>query len=443
MISKDKILEILNDWNFWNKEIETGIERKEYLEKMERYYKMDQVISLVGIRRSGKSTLMLQFAKKLIEEKGISKNNILYVNFEDSRFLGEYSLDLLNNIYEIYLENLMPEARSTIFLDEVQNIEGWEKFVRSLNERKFAKIFVSGSNSHLLSSEFSTVLTGRQLPLIIYPLFFEEFLLFNKIEIIDKLDLINKKIKIKKAFDEYLEFGGMPKQVFLKNSDDKFLLLRNYFEDILSRDLIHRFKIRQTEKIKTLAKFYFSNSSSLISFNGISKFLKIPLSTIERFSEYLTYPFLIYFINKFSFSLKEQTVNPRKIYISDLGLRNAVSFDFSGNKGKLLENLVFLHLLKLDKEIYYYKTKNNLEVDFLLKEKQKIKSLIQVCLTLKDFKTKDREINALVKAMQELKLEQGLILTQDEEEMIEVEGKKIEVMPVYKWLLEKNSNLSI
>ncbi|MBU4338608.1 ATP-binding protein [Patescibacteria group bacterium] len=437
MISKDKILEILNDWNFWNKEIETGLERKEYLEKMERYYKMDLVISLVGIRRSGKSTLMLQFAKKLIEEKGISKNNILYVNFEDSRFLGEYSLDLLNNIYEIYLENLTPEIKPIIFLDEAQNIEGWEKFVRSLNERKEAKIFVSGSNSHLLSSEFSTVLTGRQLPLIIYPLSFEEFLLFNKIEITGKLDLINKQARVKKAFEEYLEFGGMPKQVFLKNSDDKFLLLRNYFEDILSRDLIYRFKIRQTEKLKTLAKFYFSNESSLISFNGIAKFLKMPLSTIERFSEYLTYPYLIYFVSKFSFSLKEQAVNPRKVYISDLGLRNAVSFDFSENKGKLLENLVFLHLLKTGKEIYYYKTKNNLEVDFLLKEKQKIKSLIQVCLTLKDFKTKDREIDSLVKAMQELELKEGLILTKDEEDAIEVDGKKIKVMPVYKWLLEK------
>jgi len=439
MISRDKILEILNDWNFWNKEIETGVERKEYLEKMERYYKMDQIISLVGIRRSGKSTLMLQFAKKLIEEKGVSKSNILYVNFEDSRFLGEYSLDLLNNIYEIYLENLAPDKKPTIFFDEVQNIGGWEKFARSLNERKAAKIFVSGSNSYLLSSEFSAVLTGRQLPLTIYPLSFEEFLSFSKIEIIDKLDLINKKAKIKKAFEEYLNFGGMPKQVFFKNSDDKFLLLRNYFEDILNRDIINRFKIRQTEKLKTLAKFYFSNESSLISFNRIAKFLKIPLSTVERFSEYLTYPYLIYFVSKFSFSLKEQSVNPRKIYISDLGLRNAVSFDISENKGKLLENLVFLRLLKTEEEIYYYKTKNNLEVDFLLKKKQKIESLIQVCLTLKDFKTKDREISALVKSMQELKLKQALILTEDEEDIIEIDGKEIKAMPVYKWLLEENN----
>jgi len=141
----------------------------------------------------------------------------------------------------------------------------------------------------------------------------------------------------------------------------------------------------------------------------------------------------------FLFLFKEQEVNPRKIYVSDLGLRNAISFDLSENKGRLLENLVFLHLLKTKEEIYYYKTKNNLEVDFLLKEKQKIKSLIQVCLTLKDFKTKDREIDALVKAMRELKLKQALILTKDEEDIIETDNKEIKAIPVYKWLLEKSN----
>jgi len=229
----------------------------------------------------------------------------------------------------------------------------------------------------------------------------------------------------------------MPKQALLKNSDDKFLLLRNYFEDILNRDLINRFKIRKTEKLKTLAKFYFSNSSSLVSYNKVAKFLKIPLNTVERFSEYLTYPYLVYFVNKFSYSLKEQSVNPRKIYISDLGLKNAVSFDFSENKGQLLENLVFLRLLKTEKEIYYYKTKNNLEVDFLVKKKQKVELLIQVCLTLKDFKTRDREIEALVKAMRELKLRRGIIITEDEEDEIKIDGKKIKAVPAYQWLLKK------
>ncbi|MFH1187441.1 MAG: ATP-binding protein, partial [bacterium] len=366
----------------------------------------------------------------------VSKNNILYINFEDSRFLGEYSMEMLNNIYEVYLENLSPSEKPTIFLDEIQNIQGWEKFVRSLNERKEAKIFVSGSNAQLLSSEFSTALTGRQLVLMVYPLSFEEFLSFKNIKIENRLDLVSKKIEIKKSFEEYFEFGGMPKQALLQNRDDKFLFLRNYFDDILNRDLINHFKIRQTEKLKTLAKFYFSNTSSLISYNKAAKFLKMPINTIERFSEYLTYPYLIYFVNKFSYSLKEQSVNPRKIYASDVGLRNAISFDFSKNKGKLLENLVFLHLLKTEEEIYYYKTKDNLEVDFLIKAKQNIKSLIQVCLTLKDFGTKEREVKALSKAMQELKINEALILTEDEEDVIQIDKKTIKVIPAYRWMLE-------
>lgn len=435
MINENKMLEILNDWNFWKQEKDTGIKREEYLKKLDQGYKMDLVVSLVGIRRSGKSTLMLQFAKELIERKRISKNNILYINFEDSRFLGEYSLDLLNNIYEVYLANLTPNKKPIIFLDEIQNIKGWEKFVGSLYERKKAKIFVSGSNSNLLNSEFSTVLTGRQLTLTIYPLTFAEFLLFNNIKVVNKLDLVNNKLKIKKALAEYLKFGGMPKSALLKNDEDKVLLLRNYFEDILNRDIVSRFKIRQIEKLKILTKFYFSNISSLISYNRVAKFLKIPLSTVERFSEYLTYPFFVYFVNKFSFSLKEQSVNPKKVYVSDLGLRNAVSFNISENKGKLLENLVFLHLLKKQQKIYYYRTKNNLKVDFLIKENQKIKSLIQVCLTLKDFKTKEREIKALVKTMTELKLKQALIITENEEDIIKIDKKEIKVMPAWQWLV--------
>lgn len=434
MITKDKLLDILNDWNFWKKDLETGIERKLYLEEMERYFKMGLIVSLVGLRRSGKSTLMQQFMKKLVAEKKAEKKDILYVNFEDSRFVGEYSLDLLNNIYDVYLENLKPQKTPIIFLDEIQNIDGWEKFVNSLSERKKAKIFVSGSSAHLLSSEFSSVLTGRQLSLIVYPLTFEEFLLFNNVEVGDKLDFANQKNKIRKLFSDYARYGGMPKPSLLKLKNDKETLLRNYLEDILTRDLIERFKIRQTEKLKVLTKFYLTHISSLMSYNKVEKFLKIPLTTVERFSGYLTYPFLIYFVNKFAFSLKEQTVSPRKVYAADLGMRNAATF--GGDEGRVLENLAFLRLIKDQKEVFYYKTKNNLEVDFLAR-KGREKQLIQATLTLKNFATRDREINALKTAMKELNLKSGLILTKDEEDEFRFDGKTITVQPLYRWLLGK------
>lgn len=437
MITADTILEILSDWNFWDRnEPETGIERPEYLKTIEQYMKAGMVVSLVGLRRSGKSTLMLQFAKKLINEKKISAKSILYVNFEDSRFLGEYSLDLLNAIYGVYQDQIKPAGKPFIFLDEVQNIAGWEKFVYSLYERKEASIFVSGSNAHLLRSEFSAALTGRQLTVMVYPLSFKDFLAFYEIQANTLLSIVRQKGKIKQLFSRYQSSGGMPKSALLKTEKARHNLLRNYVEDILTRDLIERFKIRQTEKLKILAKFYFSNIASPISYHRVKNFLKIPLTTIERFSDNLTAPFLFYFVNKFAFSLKEQTVNPRKIYAGDVGLRNAISFQLSEDKGKLLENIVFLHLQRSGKEIFYYKTKNNLEVDFLVREKQKNTILIQVCAVLQKFDTREREIRSLFAAMEELRLTTGLIITEDEEDEIKVANKIISVKPAWKWLLE-------
>lgn len=436
MIDKNKILEILNDWNLWGqKEIETGVERADYLQKMEDFLAMDMIVSLVGLRRSGKSTLLLQLSKRLIEKKKVKKEEILYVNFEDSRFLGEYSLQLLNDIYETYLENLSPTKKPIIMLDEIQNIPGWEKFVNSLYERKVAQIFVSGSNAHLLQSEYSQVLTGRQIVLKIYPLTFKEFILFQKVTVKNKLEMLEKKNKLNSLLTQYLRYGGLPKVALAKTEEEKEILAQNYFSDILNRDLIKRFRIKEIGKLEMLAKFYFTNISSMISFNKISRFTKIPSTTIERFSDYLTTPYLFYFVNKFSFSLKEQSVNPRKVYTADLGLRNAISFNFSEDRGKILENLVAMHLIQTQKEIYYFRTKNNREVDFLVKKGTKEKALIQVCATLKDFQTQEREIKSLLEAMEELKLKEGLILTENEEKEIKAGDKIIKVMPIWKWLL--------
>jgi uncharacterized protein len=437
MIDKNKILEILNDWNLWGqKEIETGVERADYLEKMEEFLTMDMIVSLVGLRRSGKSTLLLQLSKRLIAKKKAKKEEILYVNFEDSRFLGEYSLQLLNDIYETYLENLNPTKKPIILLDEIQNIPGWEKFVNSLYERKTARIFVSGSNAQLLQSEYSEVLTGRQIVLRVYPLTFKEFILFQKVTVKNKLEMLEKKNKLNLLLGKYLRYGGLPKVALAKTEEEKELLAQNYFSDILNRDLIKRFRIKEIGKLEILAKFYFTNISSMISYNKISRFIKIPSTTIERFSDYLTTPYLFYFVNKFSFSLKEQSVNARKVYTADLGLRNAISFSFSEDRGKLLENSVAMHLIQTQKEIYYFRTKNNREVDFLVKKGTKEKALIQVCATLKDFPTQEREIKALFEAMEELKLKTGLILTENEEREIKDRDKIIKVMPIWKWLLE-------
>lgn len=436
MINNDILLEILNDWNFWRKKIDTGTKRGAYISEIQKHFDLDMIVTLYGLRRSGKSTLMLQFAEHLIQNKHINPEDILYVNFEDSRFLGEYSLELLEKIYEVYLSNLKPKKTPIVLLDEIQNIKGWEKFVNSLYERKAAKVLVSGSNSALLESDYSTVITGRQVAMPVYPLSFREFLAFKKLDPKDKLEIIKQKNKIKKYFEEYLRFGGLPKAVLANEKEGKEIILRNYFQDILNRDLINRFKIREIEKLELLSKFYLTNVGSFISFNSVQKFTKVPLTTIERFSDYFTRPYLFYFMNRFSYSLKEQSVNPKKVYAADIGLRNAISSNFSEDRGKLLENLVFLNLIWKKQEVYYYRTKNNQEVDFMIMESQKKKTLMQVCARLDNFKTKDREIKSLTAAMKELGLEKGLILTEDEENVIKDSKMIIKVKPVWKWMLE-------
>jgi uncharacterized protein len=427
-----KIIEILDDWNLWKKEIDTGIDRNQYLEKIDEFLKTDQVLTIIGARQVGKSTLMLQYAKILLK-RGIPKKNILYVNFEDPRFFGELSLELLQEIYETYLEYLSPNGKTYIFLDEIQVIDGWEKFVRSLNARKEAFIIVSGSSSKLLSSEFGTVLTGRHVNLEVYPLSFKEFLFFNKIIIKDKLDIISKKINIKRSLNDYIKWGGFPRVVLSQQKEE---ILRRYFEDILSRDIIERYQIRNIDKLKELSKFYLTNVSNINSFNKIKNFLGLSLDTVERFSYYLTYSYLISLVKLFSFSLKQQELNARKVYCIDTGLRNVVSFRFSEDIGRLVECIVFQELMRQGKEIYYWKNKKQQEVDFVVKQGMKVKELIQVYWGIEEPDAKNREITALLNAMDEFKLKEGLIITDSYEAEKHIGNKTISFISLWRWLLE-------
>lgn len=431
-MERDEILRILVDWNFWERDIETGISRNKYLKEMDKLISTDQIITLIGPRRSGKSTLLLQFAKFL--EKDVEKEDILIVNFEDYRFT-EYSVETLEKIYETYLERVKqnPGTKPYIFLDEVQRVNEWERFVRSLHERKEAKIIVTGSASKLL---VSTCLTGRHLSLFIFPLSFSELLEFRGMEIKDELGKVARRIELKKHFYEYFELGGFP-EVVLKPEKTRILL--EYFNDIITRDVVERFRVREILKLKTLAKYYITNFSNPITFNSIKGFLNIPLHTVERFSYYLENSGLIYFLSRFSFSLKEQEKSPRKVYVIDNGLINAIGLRVSENSGRLAENLVFVELKRRYShnpliEIYYWKS-NTKEVDFVIKKSMRIESVIQVCWKIEDEKTKKREIDALVLAMKKFKLSEGLVITEDYEGEEAINGLKIKFMPLWKWLL--------
>ena len=422
-MDKNEIFKILEDWNFWKRKPEIGVKRDFYLHRLKRFLATNQILVISGARRSGKSFIMRQLAQEFIEKEG-DKKDVLIVNFEDPRF-SELNVRTLEKIYETYLEFLSPKDNPFVLLDEVQEIEGWERWVGTMQELRKAQIIVSGSNAKLLSKELATLLTGRHLDVVVFPLSFLEYLVFNHIEIKDKSDIVSRRIEIRSSLRSYLEFGSFPEVALSKEKKE---ILLSYFEDILNKDLIRRFKVRKPERLKSLAKFYLSNISSLTTFNSIEKFLEISADTVE----------------KFSFKVKDQEKSPRKVYAIDTGLANTIGFRFSENIGRLAENIVFLELKRREivnpeLELYYWKDQQHREVDFVIKKALKIEQIIQVCWNLEEPRTKDREIKALIKAMEEFELKQGLIITEDYEAEEEIKGKRIKFFPLWKWLLEGTS----
>jgi uncharacterized protein len=371
-----------------------------------------------GIRRSGKSTLLKQISEKL--------SSYSYLNFEDERML-DFTYRDFNSLYEIFLE-LYGEQKYYLF-DEIQNIHGWEKFARRLFEDG-KKVFVTGSNAKLLSSELATSLSGRYIKRELYPFSFKEFLDFKKFISKEYYDTKEKAVLIR-YLNEYLEHGGFPEIVTGGNKKD----LQQLYQDILVKDLLVRFKIRETKSFREVALFLLSNISSPISFGNVRKLLGIKsVTTVKSYIDFFEEAYLFFTVYKFDYSVKKQIINDRKIYCIDTGLFNAVAFRFSQNLGKSLENAVFLELKRRGKEIYYYKDKK--ECDFILREDSRITELIQVSYEIGDPKTRQREIEGLLAAKESYKTGKAYIITLDQEESLEIDGVKIKIVPLWKWLLE-------
>ena len=428
-------LEILNDWNFWKKDIDTGRRRQSYINHCMNFLKTNVIVAIIGVRRSGKSYLMKQIAWDLIS-KGVERKNILLINFEDVRF-SQLSTKLLDELYELYLEVLKPSSKPYILLDEIHNIPNWERWVRTIQELNKAKIMISGSSSKLLSGELSTLLTGRHLDINMYPLSFQEYLSFKNIDIKDELDLSSKKIDIKRSFNEYIRYGGFPEVVL---AEEKKQLLLTYFEDIITRDIERRYEVRKGDKLSSLARFYLTNISKPITYSSLSKTLEISKNTVEVFSGYLEEVFLVFLSRKFSFSFKEQEKSPRKIYSIDPGLSNTIGFKFSEDKGRLMENIVAIELMRRrsfnpNLEFYYWKDYQQREVDFIVKEGVDIKELIQVTYASGRDEIEKREIKSLLKASDELKCKNLKIITWDYEDKINIDNREIKCIPLWRWLI--------
>lgn len=421
---KSLLREIILEQEKNRQTVDLGIKRSA-LDIVLKQISLSHAVVISGIRRSGKSTLLNQIISNCYEK------GVYYLNFEDER-LVDFAVADFNNLYETFLE--LYGERKVFFLDEIQNVPKWEIFVRRMQD-KGCKFFITGSNASLLSKELGTKLTGRCVSIELYPFSFVEFLSFKGYKLQkNALSYTAERAAIKKHFAEYLKHGGMPE--YLKYKDPT--LLKRVYEDILYRDIVARYDIKQVKVLRELGLYLLSNIGGLFSYNNLKKVLGVgSMNTIKSYADFLENSFLMFLINRFSYSLKQQFVANKKIYCIDNGLAESVAFQFSKNKGKFLENLVFLELKRRYPEIYYYKTANNLEVDFLVKSGRKDIALIQVADNLDSEKTKQRETGALTRAMDELKLKSAFILTEDSEEEIKLNGKAIIVQPIYKWLLER------
>jgi len=392
-----------------------------------------EIIIITGVRRGGKSSLMRLISNDLIEKYDILQDNILYLNFEDERFTY-FGINDFEQVYEIFLELYHPVGRKYFFLDEIQNVKGWEKWLNRLYEFEDLKIFVTGSNATLLSSEIATALTGRNRQLIVYPFSFNEFLSLRSYSITEKdFYLREKRLEIKRLFDEYLKLGGFPE--VLKISDNT--LLEQYLKDIIYRDVIARYSIRNIKEIKELILYLASNIGTIQSYNNLREMINVKsLNTIKNYLEMLENVFLFFKIDLFSFSVKKQIYNPSKIYSVDSALSNAIAFKFSENLGHIYENIVFIELQRKNKEVFYWKSKRGREVDFVIKSGLKIDEAIQVCFSFTDKKTRDRELESLLSAKNELNVDNLVMITEDEKGEEVIDGATVRIIPLWKWLLQ-------
>lgn len=350
-MEKETIIEVLKKWNFWEKDIDAGIRRQEYVKKIHPYLERREIIVLKGIRRSGKSTIMKQLMYELTKNKA-ERKQILYLNLEDYNFANDLNIGFFDKILSAYLSYSKNKKKIYFFIDEIQKIEGWEKWIRTEYDLKEdIKFIISGSTASLLSRDLSALLTGRNLSFKIMPLSFREFLKFSK----------------NKSLNEYLLFGGFPEVVLEKNEDRKLLILQQYFEDIVHKDIIDRYGIRNAKQLMDLARYLISVAGSKVSYNKLSRIFGISNDAIAMYVGYMIDAFLIIEVPYFSYSIKirHDVTKLPKLYVIDNGLINTVNIKYSKNRGQMFENAALIKLFGQSDEVSYWSELRS-EVDFIV-----------------------------------------------------------------------------
>lgn len=405
--------------------------QQKYIQRMDdeaiaEYLNTSLIKLITGPRRAGKSVMALQILKN---------KNFAYLNFDDDLLLNNFEEDIviqsLNDVYAGY---------TCLLLDEIQNLPNWELWVGKLYRRGI-NLIITGSNSRLLSNEMASALTGRYLQIIVLPFSFGETLRFKSFTVSDKMQYTPAGIgEILALLDSYMVNGGFPETLFNP------LLLKNYlsslFDSVLLKDILKRFRIRNTRQLYDLSNFLLSNYTNPFSYNHIKDSLNFnSVATVQKFLGYLEEPYLFMHLTRYNNKVINQQKSAQKIYVIDNGFIKARSFELSPNYGRLLENLVFIELLRRGYrpglDLFYYRTRNDKEIDFLIRKGHQIEQLIQVCYNFEQLKVIKRETNALTEAAKELNCTNLLILSWDKEDIIEMDDLKIKLLPAWKWLLSK------
>ena len=399
----------------------------------------DKVITIVGLRRVGKTYYLFQTIRKLMDQ-GLEKKRLFYINFEDER-ISDISVNDLSRIIELYYK-INPDAETLyLFFDEIQLIDGWERFVRRLTEKKEVRIFLTGSSSKLLSKEIATSLRGRTLSFNLFTLSFREFL--HALDFAPGSPLIeSERGVLRRYLDEYLQSGGFP-ELLQYDRMIRLRTLKEYVDLIIYRDLVERYGIEKISALKFMIKSLIRNFARELSVRKLHNYLQSAGVSLSKTKVYEYFSYLedinfIFLLKKYGKGVREVEGSIPKIYLIDLGF---VTLHGLGDMGRRIENVVAIELLRQKNylkpllEVFYWKDTYGREVDFVLAEGSEVVQLIQVCYDVSDPYTKDRELKSLIKASKELDCSNLSVITWDYECEEEFRGCKVGFVPLWKWLL--------
>jgi len=390
------------------------------------------VVSVIGPRRAGKTYYLFQLSRKV--------ENCAYLNFEDSRLYGISSKEL-RDVIRVYVE-IYGREPDYLFLDEIQNVKNWEVIVRELHDLGKYRIFLTGSSSKLLSREIATQLRGRTLSYLLLPFSFREFLRAKGVKV-EEFRTRDEVARLKHHLLEYLEFGGFPDVVL--SGEEKAKILREYADLILFRDFVERHNVKNLELARFLQALVIQNFSKEITVNSVfnrlkSLGLKVSKNTVYDYLSKLEDTAFFFFLNRYSLKPHLRESYPKKVYLCDTGLTKV--FRVSEDRGKLMENVVFLELLRLKNqnpnvEVFYWRDYQQREVDFVVKEGLEVRQLMQVTYELTP-ENERREVGNLLRAAKELKCDDLVVITWDQSEVVERDGKRVRIVQLWKWLVERN-----